>query len=141
MNQKLKAQLDRSFQLTHDLVAHLDESSLRLDLPKLASNRISGQLWCVVGARESYLRGISEGGWKGFSCSLKTPDSKSSVLAALASTHQSLADLDFTGLSETQIDLAFALFEHEVQHHGQLIRYVYANGLGFPSSWNKRYTV
>ena len=37
--------------------------------------------------------------------------------------------------------LRFALLEHEVQHHGQLIRFVYGNKLSFPESWNKRYTV
>ena len=44
-NQQLKAKLDQSLKLTHDLVVHLDEESLGLDLPNLPSNRISGQLW------------------------------------------------------------------------------------------------
>jgi hypothetical protein len=52
MNRHLKTKLERSFQLTHDLVAHLEEESLSLDLPNLPSNQILGQLWCVVGARE-----------------------------------------------------------------------------------------
>jgi hypothetical protein len=63
------------------------------------------------------------------------------VLAALEMTHKRLEELDFVGLNETQLDLAFGLLEHEVQHHGQLIRFVYGNGLTFPDSWNKRYTV
>lgn len=141
MNEKLKAHLERSFKLTHDLVAHLEEASLGLDLPGLPSNRIAGQLWCIVGARESYLKAIAAGGWQGFACSLTTPRVKEAVLAALAATHQSLAELDFANLSDAQLDLAFALLEHEVQHHGQLIRFVYANGLAFPESWHKRYTV
>jgi hypothetical protein len=141
MSQKLKAQLDRSFSLTHDLVAHLDETSLGLDLPKLPSNRIAAQLWCVVGARESYIGAIKAGGWKGFACSLRTPRIKQSVLAALEATQKSLDDIEFANLTDAQLDLAFGLLEHEVQHHGQLIRFVYANGLTFPESWNKRYTV
>ena len=141
MNQLLKTRLDRSFQLTHDLVVHLEEAALNLDLPNLPSNRIAGQLWCIVGARESYTRAIEAGGWRGFSCSLKTPKVKQSVLEALEATHQRLNELDFSGLSEAQLELAFALLEHEVQHHGQLIRFVYGNGLTFPASWNKRYTV
>jgi len=44
-------------------------------------------------------------------------------------------------MSDTQIELAFTLLEHEVQHHGQIIRYVYANALTFPESWSRRYTV
>jgi hypothetical protein len=141
MNRMLKAELERSFSLTHDLFAHLDEASLQLDLPKLPSNRIASQVWCIVGARESYLAAIKAGGWKGFACSLKTPAVKQSILAALEATRSSLAEIDFADLSEAQLALAFALLEHEVQHHGQLIRYVYGNGLSFPGSWNQRYTV
>jgi hypothetical protein len=141
VNQQLKARLDRSFKLTHDLVSHLDEASLELDLRSLPSNRIAGQLWCIVGARESYTRAIKAGGWQGFSCSLTTPRIKSSVLAALEESHKQMNEIDFTELSDSQIELAFDLLEHEVQHHGQLIRFVYGNGLTFPDSWNKRYTV
>jgi hypothetical protein len=137
----LKARLTQSFQLTHDLVAHLEETSLNLDLPGLPSNRLSAQLWCVVGARESYLRAVASGGWQGFSCSLSAPQIKKDVLSALESMQRQLSDLDFSDLTEAQKELAFALLEHEVQHHGQLIRFVYGNGLTFPKSWNLRYTV
>jgi hypothetical protein len=141
MKQQLKAKLDRSFKLTQDLVIHLDETSLHLDLPNLPSNRIASQLWCIVGARESYTRAIVTGGWKGFSCSLTTPRVKQSVLAVLEATHRQMNEIDFTNLSDAQVELAFDLLEHEVQHHGQLIRFVYGNALTFPESWNKRYTV
>lgn len=141
MSDILKARLDRAFTLTRDLVAHLDEGALGLDLPNLPSNRMAGQLWCVVGARESYLRAIEAGGWQGFSCSLSVPRAKGAVLAALEATQARLAMLDFAGLSAGQLALAFDLLEHEIQHHGQLIRFIYANGLTFPDSWNKRYTV
>lgn len=141
MNRQLKSNLDRCFQLTHDLVAHLEEAALTLDLPGLPSNRISGQVWCIVGARESYIRAIEAGAWAGFSCSLAAPQVKESVLSALEATRARLAEIDFNKLSDTQIGLAFDLLEHEVQHHGQLIRFVYGNKLTFPASWNKRYTV
>lgn len=141
MRLKLKEKLERAFRLTHDLAAHLDESTLSLDLPGLPSNQISGQFWCIIGARESYIQGIKIGSWQGFSCSLKTPLIKSSVLTALEESLQQLVAIDFSALSENQIELAFALLEHEVQHHGQLIRFVYANRLTFPPSWNQRYTV
>ena len=141
MNQKLKEKLDRSFKLTHDLVTHLNETSLNLDLPNLPSNRIAGQLWCIIGARESYTKAIETSGWKGFSCSLTTPLVKQSVLVALETTYKRLNEIDFTELTNVQIEFAFDLLEHEIQHHGQLIRFVYGNGLAFPESWNKRYTV
>jgi hypothetical protein len=63
------------------------------------------------------------------------------VLAALESSAAHLRALDASQWDGARTDLAFLLLEHEVQHHGQLIRYVYANGLTFPGSWNERYTV
>jgi hypothetical protein len=141
VSQQLKERLDRSFKLTHDLVVHLDETSLNRDLPGLPSNRIADQLWCIVGARESYTKAIESGGWKGFSCSLSTPGIKQSVLAALEATVHQLSEINFTDLTDVQLEIAFDLLEHEIQHHGQLIRFVYANGLTFPASWKKRYTV
>jgi len=140
-HQYLKKRIDQSFTLTHDLVSHLDESCLGLGLPGLPANRMGDQLWCMVGARESYLKAIKMRGWQGFSCSLDVPLVKPAVLAALEASHQQLNEIDFTSLSEAQVDLAFDLLEHEVQHHGQLIRFVYGNRLIFPDSWNQRYNV
>jgi putative acetyltransferase len=140
-NLKLKSHIIRAFELTHDLFEHLDQAHLQLDLPGLKSNKIASQIWCVVGARESYLQGIQHGAWQGFSCSLKSPGEKQAVLDALLTTRKHLMELDFASLSDAQLELAISLLEHEVQHHGQLIRYVYANGLSFPKSWNQRYTV
>ena len=141
MSQPLKTKLDRAFSLTHDLVLHLDEMFLSLDLPGLPSNRVAGQLWCIIGARESYIKAIEAGGWQGFSCSLTAAQVKQAVLAALESTHERLNEINLMDLTDAQIDLAFDLLEHEIQHHGQLIRFVYGNGLTFPTSWQKRYTV
>ncbi len=141
MRSFLKARLTRAFALTADLVDHLDGGALGLDLPQLPSNRISGQLWCVVGARESYLTALETGDWQGFACSLTTPADKGAVLAALQATADRLARVDGESLSERQVALGFDLLEHEIQHHGQLIRYVYANRLSFPESWRRRYTV
>jgi len=56
-------------------------------------------------------------------------------------TRRRLADINFADLSSGQVEFAFGLLEHEVQHHGQLIRFVYGNGLTFPDSWHERYTV
>jgi hypothetical protein len=141
MRQLLKTRLERAFALTADLVEHLDEVVLGADLPKLPSNRISGQLWCLVGARESYSAAIMAGAWQGFLCSLEAPGDKTAVMAALRSSSERLSGIDFEYLSDRQIEFGFDLLEHELQHHGQLIRYVYGNRLSFPSSWNERYTV
>lgn len=141
MSQKLLGKIQRAFKLTHDLVFHLDETSLSFDLPNLPSNLIAGQLWCIVGARESYVRAIQAGEWQGFTCSLTTPKIKKSVLASLDETEKIINKVNFSELTDAQSEMAFDLLEHEIQHHGQLIRYVYANKLNFPPSWHTRYTV
>lgn len=51
----------RSFALYGDLVNGIEEESLASTLPGLPSNELGLQLWCVVGARESYARAITEG--------------------------------------------------------------------------------
>jgi len=138
----LNKKIERAFTLTQDLTEHLDEAHLSLNLPGLPSNKIGEQLWCMVGARESYLNAIKNEKWVGFSCSLKDTASKPAVLAAL--TQSQLAVTQFisaTTLNETQADFLLDLLEHEIQHHGQLIRYIYGNKLSFPASWNARYTV
>jgi len=141
MTGQLKARLEASFELTKDLVRHIDEEFLTLDLPNLPSNRVAGQFWCIVGARESYTRAIEAGSWQGFSCSLGAPLDRPSLLEALERTQECLAAVDFSELSDALAGFAFQLLEHEVQHHGQLIRYVYGNGRTFPESWRERYTV
>lgn len=141
MTSILKENLQRAFSLTYDLVSHLEEKSLILEIPNLPSNQIAGQLWCIVGARESYLKAIEAGEWIGFSCSLKTPDVKQTVLEVLELSFLHLQNINFENVTENQMKLAFELLEHEIQHHGQLIRFVYANRLSFPESWHKRYTV
>jgi len=37
--------------------------------------------------------------------------------------------------------LLLDLFEHETQHQGQMIRYVYGLGLHFPKSWIDRWAL
>ncbi len=137
----LQGKLDRAFRLTFDLVDHLEEDALQLKLQNLPSNSIAGQLWCMIGARESYLRAIEAGEWRGFSCSLPNPITKADLLKTLESTFSFFNNIEFSHLNEIQRSFAFDLLEHEIQHHGQLIRFVYGNRLTFPKSWNARYTV
>lgn len=138
----INEKIERAFSLTQDLATHLDETHLRLDLPELPSNKIGEQLWCMIGARESYFTAIKNKKWVGFSCSLKDTTSKSAILAALMQSQQAVTEFITTAiLDDTQSNFLFDLLEHEIQHHGQLIRYVYGNKLNFPKSWNERYTV
>ena len=138
INEKIK----RAFSLTQGLAEHLEEAHLDYSLPGLPSNKIGEQFWCIIGARESYLNAIKNEKWVGFSCSLKDTTSKPEILSALTQSQQAAIDfITSTSLNDTQTNFLLDLLEHEIQHHGQLIRYIYGNKLAFPKSWNQRYTV
>jgi len=139
----VKHSFTRSFELYNDLANLLDEASLELKLPNLPSNTIGLQLWCVVGARESYAKAIQANKWLGFSCSLQTPTQKDSVLLALKSSETLVVDAleNIDAYTDVQTQLAIDLLEHECQHHGQLIRYLYGLKLEIPETWKKRYAL
>lgn len=134
---------ERSFGLYRDLLGSLDAGTLTLGLPGIPSNSIGAQLWCVVGARESYARAIAAGAWAGFTCSLDEPGDPERVAAALESSAVAVASVLPTHgqLTDPQQRLVLDLLEHEAQHHGQLIRYLYALRLPIPTSWKDRYAL
>ncbi|SHK18623.1 hypothetical protein SAMN02745227_01729 [Anaerobranca californiensis DSM 14826] len=134
--------LNNAFNLTFDLVDSIKTDDLKLKLKDLPSNTIGEQLWCIIGARESYLKAIINEEWMGFSCSLDDVTFKNKILQSLKDSAENIHYfLNNTQLTETQIEFLLNLLEHEIQHHGQLIRYFYGNKLAFPKSWNNRYTV
>jgi hypothetical protein len=141
----IRENFERSFGLYRDLVASLSASDLACKLPNSRSNTLGQQLWCVIGARESYSRAVRAGSWSGFSCSLAydhTGD-KEAVIAALqrseAAVLDALAMID--GQDDAQHRLILDLLEHEAQHHGQVIRYLYGLLLTIPESWKSRYAL
>jgi len=142
VNQVVLVKIKRAMDLSFDYVSFITEANLALRLPNLPSNSMGEQFWCIVGARESYLRAMQRGQWGGFSCSLKNSLAKDMVLAKLEDT--SLAIMEFLqSATWTPVTVSFLLdlLEHEVQHHGQLIRLAYAGKIGFPKTWSERYTV
>lgn len=139
---KLIQRLETAFNLTENLASLLSSNELTLTLGELPSNTMGEQLWCMVGARESYLKAIVHQEWSGFSCSLNDVASPLHVQSSLKdSSEKCLAYLSDNDLTDEQKDFVFLLLEHEVQHHGQLIRYIYGNSLSFPESWKNRYNV
>jgi hypothetical protein len=134
---------ERSFGLYRDLVSSLDESSLLSDLPSLPSNTIGLQLWCVIGARESYTRAIRANQWSGFACSLESVSQKAPVVDALSSSSEQILNLlnSVDSFTDTQCRMILDLLEHEAAHHGQLIRYLFALRLTIPESWKSRYSL
>jgi len=141
----IRESFERSFGLYRDLVESLSEADLDSKLLGLRSNTLGQQLWCVVGARESYSRAIRAGAWAGFSCSLdydRTAD-KDAVREALQRSEEAVSEAlaTFNGEDDARVRLILDLLEHEAQHHGQLIRYLYGLNLEIPESWKARYAL
>jgi uncharacterized damage-inducible protein DinB len=141
----LARRFDRANVLYADLVDALSAEQLGSRLPGLPSNTIGGQLWCVLGARESYVRAARAGSWQGFTSPVthdETTDAAAlrsaleSTSAVVAEFVEALGDDDEDGMT-----YALALLEHETQHHGQLIRYLYGLGIPRPESWQRQYAL
>jgi hypothetical protein len=136
--------LREALALTDALAAGLTADALGLHNGKARSNTIGGQFWCLVGARESYARAFEIGAWRGFTCSLDDTRSPAAVQGALVASRGRLEALLARAASpldpEREATL-FRLLEHEVQHHGQLIRYFDANDLAFPPAFARRYAL
>ena len=139
----LQESFSRSFGLYQDLVDAIDESALSSKLDSVPSNALGLQLWCVVGARESFSRAITANQWSGFSCSLEETTDKSDVADALRRSAQAVTDVlaSIDQYSDVQNRLIVDLLEHEAAHHGQLIRYIYGLGLPIPESWKTKYAL
>lgn len=139
----VRERLERSFGMYRDLLADLGEGALTSRLGDLRSNTIGAQLWCVVGARESYSRAIEARQWSGFSCSLddtSDPTKVGDALAASADKVRSALD-GMHAADDAPWGLVLDLLEHEAAHHGQLIRYIYGLGLPIPASWKRKYAL
>lgn len=126
-----------------DLLSHFPDGTLEKKLANLPSNTIGQQLWCVIGARHSYIKAAQAGKWDGFECPLAWDKTVivEEVRNALVSTAKNVSTFlsSASELSEAQVGFLFSLLEHEAQHHGQLARYMYGLKLGVPQSWKDRY--
>ena len=134
-----------SFELYDDLASEVPEASLAMKLPGIASNALGDQLWCVVGARESFASAIQAGAWSGFSCSLTASETRErdAVIAGLSrSAEEVLAVLDGVDpYDDDRSRFVLRLLEHEAAHQGQLIRYLYGLDLSIPDSWKQKYAL
>jgi hypothetical protein len=141
----IRERVAQSFALYDDLVAGVPGDAFAGTLPGLPSNTVGAQLWCVVGARESYARAIEGGEWAGFSCSLSAAEilERESLRAGLSRSAAAVsAALDaLEPDDDARGRLALLLLEHEAAHQGQLIRYLYGLRLPIPASWKERYSL
>lgn len=145
MRSLLQRRFARANTLYLDLVEAMTPERLSSGLPGLPSDTVGHQLWCVLGARESYVRAARAGAWQGFTSpvageQLTDPialgDALRATSAGVAAWLGGLEDAD-----EDSYTYALALLEHETQHHGQLIRYLYGLRVARPESWQRQYAL
>lgn len=145
MNHLLRRRLERANTLYLDFIDTIDEEQLASRLVDLPSDTIGHQLWCVLGARESYPRAARAGEWRGFTSPV-TAEQTTDAAAVRAAFVQTGADVDEWVASldpgdEDSLRYVLALLEHETQHQGQLIRYLYGLGIDRPHSWQQQYAL
>ncbi|HUP31478.1 MAG TPA: hypothetical protein VM184_00480 [Gaiellaceae bacterium] len=140
----IAARLDAVFRLYDELIASLDGAQLRQSLP-VPSNPIGMQLWCVVGARETWARALESGTWGPFDCSIasfedtQNPRLVADALAASASAFREAAAA--SPADEARTDLKLGLLEHESQHLGQILRYLLGLEIDPPAGWKERFAL
>jgi hypothetical protein len=144
VNELLRRRLARANVLYLDFVDALTAEQLGSTLPGLPSDTVGHQLWCVLGARESYPRAARAGTWQGFTSPVAADGTDAAILRA--ALEQTSADVDawvggLDGADEESLRYALALLEHETQHHGQLIRFLYGLGIDRPHSWQQQYAL
>ena len=140
----LEIHLDESFALYDELIAALTGEGLARKLP-VPSNTVGAQLWCVVGARESWARAIKAGEWQGFACSITSREElvQPEVMArALAESAAAVREACRAAPdADARTDLKLRLLVHESQHQGQLLRYLLGLGLEVPAGWKGRFAL
>ncbi len=141
----IRTSFQRSIGLYEELATELPEETLAMQLPGIPSNSVGDQLWCVVGARESFSRAIQAGAWSGFSCSLTSEGSrqKAAVRGALSRSADALLAVlsDLESYDDNRNRFVADLLEHEAAHHGQIIRYLYGLELPIPGRWKAKYAL
>ena len=139
VNNVLRRRLARANTLYLDFVDTVSADQLGSRLRDLPSDTVGHQLWCVLGARESYPKAARAGEWQGFTSPV-THEQTTDAAVLRAALEQTAADVDdwvaaLAADDEASFAYALALLEHETQHHGQLIRFLYGLGIDRPRSW------
>lgn len=145
MNHLLQRRLERANTLYLDFLDTLPPERLGSHLRDLPSDTIGHQLWCVLGARESFPKAACAGEWQGFTSPV-TRDGTTDAATLRAAFVQTSADVDewvagIDSADEDSLRYVLALLEHETQHQGQLIRYLYGLGIERPHTWQQQYAL
>ncbi|MEZ4867440.1 MAG: hypothetical protein R3C14_39305 [Caldilineaceae bacterium] len=131
-------------QLTYDYLDLLEPHQLDLRLSFPTSQTLGYQFWCMVGAHESFLNALEQGGWQGFHSSLDDFDevTPAVIKAQMQKSDERLLLLcEILNLDPPRVGQEpgyksiFRMIEHEMHHHGQLINFLFCHHLPIPPSW------
>jgi hypothetical protein len=129
--------LAAAFEMNNAFMAVLADEDLKCRLEGMRASSIGNQLACVARARDAYGKAILAD--LPFSWSPDFPYDQRYDHEKLSAhlREKSLVFIDelkgFEVFSDNQLDLVLDLLSHEFLHQGQLIRYIYGNGLTMPS--------
>ena len=145
MNHLLQRRLERANTLYLDFLDTIPPQHLGSHLRDLPSDTVGHQLWCVLGARESFPKAARAAQWQGFTSPV-TRDETTDAAVLRGAFVRTAADVDewVAGIDaddEDSLRYVLALLEHETQHQGQLIRYLYGLGIDRPHSWQQQYAL
>lgn len=136
MRKKIIEHIIERFQSYADLADQATDEELLDNLSVPKNKDLRSHFWCVVGARESYTKGLEIGEWGGFKCSLQKVD-KAEVVEGLETSAEAFQNVvaKIDHWTEARDELLTSLLEHEVMHEGQIIRHVYGLERSLPPSW------
>lgn len=109
-------------------------------LGSLRSNTIGEQLWCLAGARESYLSAVKLDSEFNWICSFGSDaNSKPEIDQYIKECTEKFISFlkNSENFTKNQQSLLLDFIGHEFQHQGQLIRYLYGNKFPVPNGWRE----
>lgn len=127
--------LKKRFQFYADLASQVDDDTINAEIDVPRHRSLGLHLWCVVGTRESYAKGIAADGLQGWSSSVAKLN-RDEFMAKLASSSEALlaAIESVDEWTPERERLLAEVAEHEVMHEGQIIRVMFGLQKPLPSS-------
>lgn len=136
MRETVLKHLRERFQSLYEIVDTFDPTLLNTHLNVPSSKSVGEHMWCLIGARESYVTSLLAGEWSGFECSLSSTEHLGDILEKLkcSETLFEKAINDIREWTPERDELLIYLLEHETTHEAQLIRHLYALEQSLPES-------
>lgn len=147
VSEALNGKIEVLMGLTLDILDFMDADDLPRECGIGFEDSFGKNFWCLIGARESFSKAINAGEWQGFECPITKETAykdKTTLKDYLIST-QNLVLETVSGLDWSRSDikeclsLILRVIEHEVAHHGHMIRYAQHLDIELPKTVQDKY--